>query len=208
MAKKAYSRNTYYNEEYKIHNFMENTMEEIWKPIDGFEAYQVSSLGKVRSKDRYANSGIGIRLYKGKVLKLGMDRVGYLHVVLSKDNKQTTFSVHRLVYTSFHGKIPEGMQVNHIDEDKSNNRLENLNLMTPKENTNWGTGIERSSKSKLNRKDCSKAILQFDLQGNLIAEYPSVCEAYRTLGINNKNICAVLKGKRGTAGGFKWKYKD
>lgn len=183
-------------------------MEEIWKPIDGFEAYQVSSLGRVRSKDRYANSGIGIRLYKGKVLKPGMDRVGYLHVVLSKDNKQTTLSVHRLVYEAFNGKITEGMQVNHIDDDKSNNRLENLNLMTPKENINWGTGNERRAKSKLNRKDCSKTILQFDLQGNLIAEYPSAREAYRTLGINNKNISSALNGRIKTAGGFKWKYKD
>lgn len=187
---------------------MENTMEEIWKTIDGFEAYQVSNLGKVRSKDRYANSGIGIRLYKGRILMLQKNHDGYIHVVLSKDSKQTTLNVHRLVYEAFNGKIPEGMQVNHIDEDKSNNRLENLNLMTPKENTNWGTGIERSSKSKLNRKDCSKAILQFDLKGNLIAEYPSVREAYRTLGINNKNICACCRGQRKTAGGFKWKYKD
>ena len=183
-------------------------MEEIWKPIDGFEAYQVSSLGKVRSKDRYANSGIGIRLYKGKVLKQGMDRVGYLHVVLSKDNKQKIFLVHRLVYEAFNGKIPEGMQVNHIDENKSNNSIENINLMTPKQNTNWGTAIERSSKKRINHKALSKAVAQYDLQGNFIAEYPSVCEAERKLGINRGAISSALKGRRKTAGGFKWKYKD
>lgn len=183
-------------------------MEEIWKPIDGFEAYQVSSLGKVRSKDRYANSGIGIRLYKGKVLKPGMSRDGYLHVVLSKDNKQTTFNVHRLVYETFNGKIPEGMQVNHIDEDKTNNSIENLNVMTFKENINWGTGNERRAKSMINHKSLSKPIIQYSLNGDKLAEFEGTHDAARKLNINPGNINNALKGRIKTAGGFKWKYND
>ena len=180
---------------------MENNSQEIeeWRSIEGYEGlYQVSSLWRVRSCDRFVNSNGGTRLHKGKVLKPGMDRVGYLHVVLCKEGKPTAFSVHRLVYEAFHGKIPEGMQVNHIDEDKSNNSLNNLNLMTPKENTNWGTAIERRS----------KPVVQYDLQGNFIAEYPSVCETGRKLGIKQGNISSALKGRIKTAGGYIFRYKS
>lgn len=133
---------------------------------------------------------------------------GYLHVVLSKDNKQTTLNVHRLVYEAFNGKIPEGMQVNHIDEDKSNNSLNNLNMMTPKENTNWGTGNERRAKSMINHKSLSKPIIQYSLNGDKLAEFEGTHDAARQLGINPGNINNALKGRIKTAGGFKWKYND
>ena len=180
---------------------MDNT--EIWKDVFGFEGlYQVSNLGKVRSLDMLVNYGIGIGLRKGRVLKPKKNNGGYLQVVLCKEGKPTCFLVHRLVWEAFNGKIPEGMQINHIDEDKSNNRLENLNLMTPKENTNWGTAIERRSKKH------SKPIIQLDLEANFIAEHESIMYAERKLGICYQNISKVLRGIRKTAGGFKWKYKN
>lgn len=183
--------------------------QEVWRPIDGFEGlYEVSNLGLVRSFDRYVNRNGGIGLLKGRILKPGMSRVGYLHVVLCKDDKRTTFKVHRLVYEAFNGQIPEGMEINHIDEDKSNNRLENLNLMTHKENVNWGTCIERRSKSHINNKALSKAVVQYDLQGNFIAEYEGLNDAARKLTINQANISSALKGRIKTAGGYKWKYKE
>ena len=182
---------------------MQENTKEIWRSVNGYSGlYEVSSEGRVRSLDRYVNSGIGIRLYKGRVLKPGIGKNGYLQVVLSKDNKQTTFGVHRLVWETFNGKRPEGMQVNHIDEDKTNNRLDNLNLMTPKQNVNWGTAIERMSKS------LSKSIVQYDIQGNFLAEYPSQSEAERKLGICSQSISACCKGRYKTAGGFKWTYKE
>lgn len=183
-------------------------MEEIWKTIDGFEAYQVSNLGKVRSLDRYGNTGYGIRLYKGRILRPGKSSGGYLTVVLYKDNKPSTFKVHRLVWQAFKGQIPEGMQVNHIDEDKSNNSLNNLNLMTPKENINWGTGNERRAKSMINHKSLSKPIIQYSLNGDKLAEFEGTHDAARQLGINPGNINNALKGRIKTAGGFKWKYND
>ena len=181
---------------------------EIWKDVFGFEGlYQVSNLGKVRSLDRYANSGIGIRFYKGRLLKPGKDSYGYLKVNLSKDGKKTTFWVHRLVYEAFNGKIQEGMQVNHIDEDKTNNSIDNLNLMTPKENINWGTCIERRAKSMINHKSLSKPIIQYSLTGEKLAEFEGLHDAARKLNIYQGNISSALNGRYKTAGGFKWKYK-
>lgn len=127
-----------------------NNNQEVCMPIDGFEGlYEVSNLGRVRSLDRLVNSNGGTRLHKGKVLKFVNNGGGYLQVYLYKDGKSTKFYVHRLVYEAFHGKRPEGMEINHIDEDKSNNSIKNLNLMTHKENANWGTCIERRAKKTL-----------------------------------------------------------
>lgn len=182
---------------------MENISQEVWKPIDGFEDYyQVSSLGRVKSCDRLVTRNGRKVLRIGKVLKQAKDGGGYLQVFLCKDGKPTIFSVHRLVYEAFHGQIPEGMQVNHIDEDKSNNRIENLNVMTSKENINWGTGNDRRSKS------LSKPIIQYSLNGDKLAEFDSLSDASNQLNIKIGNISSTLNGKRKTAGGFKWKFKD
>ena len=181
---------------------MEN-IKEIWRPIDGFEGlYEVSNLGRVKSCDRFVNSKGGTRLHKGKVLKQAKDGGGYLQVNLCKDGKPTAVKVHRLVWEGFNGKIPEGMQVNHIDEDKTNNSLDNINLMTPKQNVNWGTGNERRSKS------LSKPIIQYSINGKKLAEFDSLSDASNQLNINIGNITSTLKGKRKTAGGYKWKFKD
>ena len=99
------------------------------------------------------------------------------------------------------------MQVNHINEIKTDNRLSNLNLMTAKENINWGTGIERSTKKRINGK-CSKTVLQFDLNNNLVKEFPSAMQVERELGFTNSNIIKCCNGKYKTAYGFKWKYKN
>ena len=110
--------------------------EEIWKPVVGYEGlYEVSSEGRVRSLNYK-------RQYRIQVLVQNYSRK-YPYVILCKDGKIKTRLVHLLVWEAFNGTIPKGMQVNHINEIKTDNRLENLNLMTPKENINWGTGIER-----------------------------------------------------------------
>ena len=185
-----------------------NSKIEEWRPIQGYEElYEVSSEGRIRSLSRIVKCRNGVRFHKGRVLKPEKVRSGYLQVCLNKDGKQKLFSVHLLVWESFNGKSPEGMEINHIDEDKSNNSLENLNLMTHKENVNWGTGNERRSTNHINHKSLSKAVVQYDIQGNLIAEYPSQHEAERKLGIAQTSICSALNGRLKTAGGFKWKYK-
>lgn len=185
-------------------------MKEIWKDVGIFNGidytgmYEVSNKANVRSLDRSVTY-----LHKGKVLEQSKDRKGYKHIALSKDGKIKTVKVHRLVYETFNGKIPEGMQVNHINEIKTDNRLENLNLMTPKENINWGTGIKRRSEKLINGK-CSKPILQINQTTNeVIAEFPSIHQVERDLGFSVSHIRACCNNRPHfkTAGGYKWQFK-
>lgn len=183
-------------------------MEEIWKDIPNFEGYyQMSNLCRVRSVDRYVmHYPDGFALRKGKIIQQHINKnTGYTSVTLKKEGKQTNKLIHRLMYETFIGEIPEGMQVNHIDEDKTNNKLSNLNLMSPKDNINWGTGMERMIK---NRTGCKAPIpvFQYGLEGDLIKEWCSAREVERELGFSQGNISLCCLGKRKTCGGYIWKY--
>ena len=180
---------------------------EIWRDIPNYEGYQVSNLGRVKSLERLRKGkNDSLVTVKEKILKQQLV-CGYYQIGLHKNSKVRFYLVHRLVWFVFNGQIPEDMQVNHINEIKSDNRLSNLNLMTAKENINWGTGIERCAKKRINGK-CSKSVLQFTLEDVFIKEYPSTHQAERETGFNNGNISACCRGERKTAHGFKWKYKN
>jgi len=175
---------------------------EIWKDIPGYEGkYQVSSYGRVKSLN-YNNTGKE-RIMSGEKIR------GYYSFNLSKNGKVKRFRLNRLVWEAFNGPIPEGMQINHIDEDPTNNNLENLNLMTPKENSNWGTRTKRLSDTQQNRKDLSKPVSQYTLDGNKIKEYPSAREAARQTGLSRSNICNCCRGVKyvKSVGGYVWKYE-
>lgn len=174
---------------------------EIWKDIPGFETlYQASNFGEIRSLN-YHRSGFA------KVLKPSIDHGGYLQVILWKNGTKKLCRVHRAVWSAFNGPIPDNMEINHINEDKTDCRLENLNLMTRTENMNWGTQKERSAKSRLNGK-CSTPIMQYDLQGNFIREWPSQQEIARVLGYSRGNISQACYGKLSSPYGYIWRFKD
>ena len=116
---------------------------EIWKPIPNYEGYMVSNLGNVKSVDRLSSNG---RHLKGKPLRQVMIG-GYLYVRLCKNGKMKNFFVHRLVMLAFVGKCSKGMEVNHIDENKENNCLSNLEYITKVDNCNYGTRNIRISLS-------------------------------------------------------------
>ena len=183
---------------------------EEWKDIPGYEGrYQASNLGRVRSLDRLVKHKDGhIQKAPGKTLKPSVSKTGYHQVVLSKDGIEKPFYVHRLVWASFNGEIPKELEINHIDEDKSNNSLSNLNLLSHQANNIWGTKLQRQIEKQ------SVAIMQYDLDGNLIKEWKSATEAGRVLGVYPSNIttCCVGKNSEGknikTAYGFKWGYKE
>lgn len=163
-------------------------MIEIWKehPILGI---MVSNLGRVETERKGKHFGHNtVKVYK---------QVGWNH-------KQ--YSIHRLVYETFIGEIPNGYDINHIDENKTNNRVDNLNLMTHKENCNWGTRNERVSKKLTNREDQSKPVNQYTKDGRLVKTWLSTREAGRC-GYNIGGICLCCTGKRKTHKGYIWKYK-
>ena len=179
---------------------MKEIIEE-WKDIPNYEGiYQASNLGRIKSIERF--DARGNRLLKEKILKLWISNNGYYRVALWENSKIRNYLVHRLVYEAFNGSIPEGYEVNHINEIKTDNRLPNLNLMTCKENVNFGTRNERISKK------LSKAVLQFDLQDNFIKEFSSTHQVERETGFNQSYICACCKGKLKQAYGFIWRYKE
>lgn len=184
---------------------------EIWKDVPNYEGlYQASNFGRIKSLPRVVNFGCAYRLTKERFLKGGIVS-GYLDVGLCKNGKIKHYYVHRLVWEAFNGAIPSGMDCNHINEIKTDNRLSNLNLMSRKENINWGTHNERSISTRTirNRQNGRKQVLQFDLNGNLIKEWESSYEIKRQLGYNCKSIWGCCNGKRyyNTAYGYVWRYK-
>ena len=180
-----------------------NYENEIWKDIPEYEGlYQASNLGRIKSLERI--DALGHRL-KEKILKPSIGNSGYYQVCLCKQSIVNHYMIHRLVWETFNGKIPENIQCNHLNEVKTDNRLENLNLMTPKENVNYGTRNERAGKVLKNGKK-SKPVLQFTLEDILIKDYPSIRQVERETGFNQSCIVNCCKGKLKQAYGYKWKY--
>ena len=178
-------------------------IKEEWKPAVGYTGlYDASNFGRVRSLDHWKNTGTGGYIQKGRILKPDKTKRGYLQVQLCKGGKKKWFSVHRLVYEAFNGIIPDGMQVNHINEVKTDNSLWNLNLMTPKENSNWGTGHRRSNNKH------SKTVLQLTYPGlEFMCEWSSTHEAERN-GFCHSAVSACCLGKRKCYKGVTFRYKE
>ena len=178
---------------------------ELWKDVKDYEGlYQVSTLGRVRSIDKYVNAkirNIDKVLKRGKILKPVYNKGGYLKVDLYKNGKGTGFLVHRLVAEAFISNPDNLPLINHKDEVKDNNYPYNLEWCTDDYNRHYGTAIKRSVEKR------SKKVYQYDLEGNLIKEWDSTREAGRN-GYEAKNISACCLGKRKTHKGFIWSYEE
>lgn len=187
-------------------------MKEIWKDIRNYEGlYQVSNLGRVRSLDRtitYMNGRK--RFVKGTILTPAYDTRKYLFVGLSNNGIKHYFRINRLVAEAF---IPNQLnlsQVNHKDENKDNNSVENLEWCDSKYNCNYGTRNKRVSKSKkgIYNTKISKSVLQINPNTyEIIKEFPSLREIERELGYSPGNISSCCNGNYKIAYGFKWAYK-
>lgn len=181
--------------------------EEIWKDIDGYEGYyQVSSLGRVRSLDRTVVNRNGVeRFQRGKILIPALNGHGYYFVVLSKNNKQKDSVIHRLVAKAFLPNPDNLPQVNHINEVKTCNRVDNLEYCTQQYNLAYGTGRQRCSRSQLNGKR-SKKIYQYTIDGELVNIFPSSHECERN-GYNRAHIYQCCIGKYKQHKGYIWRYE-
>lgn len=174
-------------------------MEENWKDVKDYEGlYQVSNLGRIKS----------LKYGKERILKYSINRNGYLMTYLYKKCKSQKYYVQRLVALHFiENDDPfNKTQVNHIDEDKTNNRVSNLEWITPKENSNHGSRNKRISKSCKNGK-LSKKVLQFTKDNVFIREFPSLLEVERQLGFLHGQISRCCNRKQKYAYGYLWKFK-
>ena len=150
---------------------------EIWKDIIGFEGlYQISNYGNVKSCKRYVNAKFGKRVVNEKLLSLGKDKDGYFMAILCEDAIRKTVKVHRLVADAFIDKFDGKNIVNHIDLNKQNNTVSNLE---------WVSSLENNCHSRLNIKSTSKYI-----------------GVYFSKRDNNFRVSAKIKGKRFNLGKF------
>ena len=181
------------------------------KDIREFKDYTIDTEGNVYSKRKH------------KYLKQTINKYGYCKVTLQKDKYKKMYSVHRLVAETFISNYNKLPQVNHIDGNKQNNHVANLEWCTAKHNMNEAvrTGLfdnckkiqkENAVKNNLNKyhilanEVTKKKIAQYDKQNNLLNTYESISEASRKIGITITSISYSANGKRKTAGGFIWHF--
>ena len=164
-------------------------MDEIWHDIEGYEGlYQISNKGRVKS------------LYKAseRILRPGINGSGYMFVCLYKNHIIQQPRIHRLVAEAFIPNLDNKPEVNHKDENKKNNCVENLEWIRHIDNCNYGTRNKR----------LSRKLLQYSKDGEFIKEWQSAVEVKRVLGIDHGNIARCCKGRYKSAGNFIWKYKE
>lgn len=166
-----------------------------YKTINNYPNYIITSDGRVWSKR------------KKKFLHNNM-RGYYLSVSLCNENGPKSYNIHRLVAETFIENPCRYTMVNHRDEDKTNNRVENLEWCTSEYNNNYGTRTERASlKQRNNKKNC-KTVFQFTKDMKFVASYPSVKEAWRRTGISRSHISDTCNNRYPSAGGFLWKFES
>lgn len=176
---------------------------EVWKDIQGYEnKYQVSNYGRIKSLSRRIFNGTGYYISKEKILKGHVITNGYIQVEL----QGKPLLVHRLVAETFIENSYNKPQINHIDGDKTNNRVENLEWCTNSENQihayKNGLNIHSSRSGKPKKKVC-----QINLEtGKIINIFNSIAEAKKSLGASKENISQVCMGKRNKCLGYGWKY--
>ena len=182
-------------------------MTEIWKDIEGYDhKYQVSNLGRVRSVEHEGNAGGKgkglVRMYEGKILKQHLLNSGYWQVPITL---YPNILVHRAVAKAFVPGYFDGAVVNHKDENRNNNRADNLEWVTQLENANYGNHNKKMKETKERLYGCQ--IEQYTSDWKYIASFPSIISACKALDIDQRNLRRALIEPNRTAKGFHFKRK-
>ena len=170
---------------------------EVWKDIKNYEGlYQVSNLGRIKS----------LKHGKERILKSFKEANGYLKICLCNNNVKKTFSIHKLVANTFLDNPKNHPVINHINGNKSDNRIINLEFCTYSYNSKqaYELGLLKRKYGKEN--PCAKKVCQYDKKGNFIKKWDSIIEASQKLGINHSHISECCGGKYKTTGGYVWRY--
>ena len=177
---------------------------EIWKAIEGHENYEVSNTGKVRTHN-WMNRGITKEMSPSSCR-------GYLQVNFWKDGKQKCMRIHRLVAQAFISNPNNLREVNHIDGNKLNNNVDNLEWCTREENLAHEHRTSLGDKAKAGLRKCSipkrKAVIAVNKKSGKVTEYESIQEAGRKLNIEATKICSCAKGRITSAKGYVFAYKE
>lgn len=180
---------------------------EIWKPIKNYEdSYEVSDFGRIRSMDRYTHTWNGQVFKKGVIKTLKEDKDGYFKVWLSKESKKKPFFVHRLVAEAFIVNAEKLPIVNHMDGNKKNNHVDNLEWCTRSHNDKhaFEHGLRKATDG-----GTSKRVAKIDPDTNeILAIYESMSAAARVNDITVQSISYCANGKQEIAKGFKWAFVD
>lgn len=165
-------------------------MIEIWKPIDGYKNYEVSNYGRVRS----------LMFNRSKILKKRNIHHGYCGVVLYKDKKPKAFTIHKLVAQAFIPNPDNLPSINHKDENKANNCVDNLEWCTILYNNTYNNRHLKAGKKH------TKKVNQYTLDGEFVKEWPSIVAIQEELGFQKTSISQCCRNVRKKAHNFKWQF--
>ena len=176
---------------------------EVWKDIEGYEGlYQVSNMGRVKSLERTIWNNGGLYKKSERILKAYDNGHGYLRVELYKEGNREQPLVHVLVATAFLDNVDNLPEVNHKDEDKTNNCVENLEYCSRLYNNTYNGRAKKIGKKN------SKPVFSVNKESGLIMWWESIMEASRQTGISQGNISNCCQGKAKSAGNHIWFYAD
>ena len=180
----------------------ETKQKTIWKTYPGIPFLQANQFGEIRTIDRYVETKRGTRFIKGRILKQQRNKHGYMFIGFGVNGKRVQLLVHRIVATCFIPNPDNLPEVNHKDNDRTNNSLDNLEWCTKKHNESYKKNFGTTSAQVLGH-----PVYAVDLKTDKVLRFKTQSEAARQLGVDQGSIAKAVKGQRNTVGGY-WFTED